>query len=70
MAHMCPQCGWLFDLGSRSLIPTHHIGAGAECAGSEQKPRNPDADRRPLWSGKPNPWLDDHLFTADPEGGA
>ena len=53
---MCPQCGVLFD-GYHGLTPIHAPGGGdgARCEGSEQNPRNALSDRRPLWSGEPNP---------------
>ena len=58
---MCPYCGWKYDPQSFSepgddgrpfaLVPTHAAMSPAEitCPGSEQHPRNPESDRRPLW---------------------
>ena len=52
-----------------ALTPTHAAKSVADnnrdlanadwgsCHGSEQCPRNPDADRRPLWNGESNPHL-------------
>lgn len=62
---MCPHCGWLFD-NRGGLVPPHHAegtNTGDDttlvlCEGSYQAPRNPRADRRRLWNGKPNPHLD------------
>lgn len=52
---MCPHCGKLFDWASK--VPTHDYPPPCRsvCPGSGQLPRNPETDRRPLWSGKPNP---------------
>ncbi len=63
--HMCPQCGKLFGRLKGSLIPVHPdlrpidpaaftISSSSSCPGSEQNPRNPLSDRRPLWNGEPN----------------
>lgn len=66
---MCPQCGWQYDPKAFSkpdddgrwfaLVPPHdrpHEGGYPfGCEGSEQCPRNPLSDRRPLWNGEPSP---------------
>ena len=52
---MCPYCGDLFPAGS-SLVPIHAHG-NEHCPGSEQNPRNPASDARPLWNGGKNPHL-------------
>ena len=44
---MCPHCGWIFA-GTTRLVPKHDIDS-IPCPGSEQNPRNPDSDKRPLW---------------------
>ncbi len=65
---MCPHCGWRFDallahdnpFGS-GLVPKHdlmtaqgeRIKSAGECPGSNQAPRNPESDRRPLWKDLP-----------------
>ncbi len=56
MKLMCPHCGWIYDtdtLGIRelSLMPTHVFPelSCIVCPGSEQHPRNPESDKRPLW---------------------
>lgn len=64
---MCPECGWLFDHRG-GLVPSHTVvdtqaddplySKVVECPGTEQNPRNPRADRRPLWNGQPNPHVD------------
>jgi hypothetical protein len=49
--YMCPHCGDIFARLRDGLIPIHDFprpGAGA-CPGSQQTPRNPYSDRRPLW---------------------
>jgi hypothetical protein len=58
--YMCPHCGWRFDaLLARecNLVPRHAYPptpvGGRLCPGSEQGPRNPDSDRRPLWKDLP-----------------
>lgn len=52
---MCPHCGELFP-DAAELIPTHDYPKPCRsvCPGSRQHPRNPESDRRPLWSGNPN----------------
>lgn len=56
---MCPHCGLLFgyaDLRDR-LIPGHAVRGyktGMYCPGSNQNPRNPETDRRPLWKELPD----------------
>jgi len=53
---MCPHCGWIYP-SSRSdngMVP-RHTEDGAICPGSEQTPRNPGSDRRPLWNGEQSP---------------
>lgn len=53
--YMCPHCGWRFDAllahSNNSLVPAHEypLGSRQSCQGSNQTPRNPDSDRRPLW---------------------
>ncbi len=52
--YMCPHCGWKFDAAQcKGLVPPHMWERGPKdcirCPGSEQAPRNPDSDRRPLW---------------------
>lgn len=53
--NMCPHCGTL--VGVVGLVPTHPWPAGSEqvCPGSEQNPRCPESDARPLWNGEANP---------------
>ena len=58
---MCPHCGWQYDPQKFSkpgddgrpfaLVPTHDFPKPARqvCPGTEQHPRNPESDRRPLW---------------------
>jgi len=65
LAHkvMCPHCGHLFTNTSLTrLIPFHasldgpgDLPYSIPCPGSEQVPRCPESDRRPLWNGAPNP---------------
>lgn len=71
---MCPHCGWVYE-NKGGLVPKHvdlqplnfaeppttAVPANAIdlCPGSEQCPRNPRADRRPLWNGQPNPHIDE-----------
>lgn len=65
---MCPHCGWCYDPQkyakpgddgrSFALVPGHDFGKGDgvypfSCPGSEQCPRNPETDRRPLWKDLP-----------------
>lgn len=61
---MCPHCGKLLPM--RQLTQKHDdADTGQPCAGIGQAMRNHQADRRPLWNGKPNP----HLNTDDtPKG--
>lgn len=40
---------------SAAALDAGAVEEEAECPGVEQHPRNPTADRRPLWSGKPSP---------------
>jgi DNA-directed RNA polymerase subunit M/transcription elongation factor TFIIS len=51
--YMCPHCGMIFENLTGSLIPIHKWERGhndcIRCPGSEQAPRNPLSDRRPLW---------------------
>lgn len=49
--YMCPHCGKTFARLRRSLIPAHDfpVPCRAACPGSQQHPRNPDTDKRPLW---------------------
>lgn len=52
---MCPHCGVLFEcrrLKHGRLIPTHDYPkpCRAVCPGTHQNPRNPETDKRPLWS--------------------
>ncbi len=48
---MCPHCGRRVPstelIGGR-LVPIHAYGL-LYCPGSEQNPRNPETDKRPLW---------------------
>lgn len=50
---MCPHCGRLFRKTGK-LIPVHGLlemlPRASCCPGSEQVPRNPESDKRPLWS--------------------
>lgn len=48
--YMCPHCGKLFG-HCTGLIPTHDypVPCRAVCPGSQQTPRNPLSDMRPLW---------------------
>ena len=53
MSVMCPHCGKLFERNS-GLIPVHTslyelLPRATVCPGSEQYPRNPESDQRPLW---------------------
>lgn len=55
---MCPYCGRLVRT-RHGLTYSHHLadpapGDPAVCPGSEQTPRCPESDRRPLWNGQPN----------------
>lgn len=49
----CPHCGWRYAGSSDGLVPIHkwepEPGKSTRCPGSEQSPRNPESDRRPLW---------------------
>ncbi len=49
---MCPHCGFLFPARG-GLVPIHkwekEPKVCVRCPGSEQAPRNPLSDRRPLW---------------------
>lgn len=54
---MCPYCGMVFEASMAyenpfgpGLVPWHTFHRMAECPGSNQRPRNPESDRRPLWS--------------------
>jgi len=55
--YMCPHCGWRFDAllahDNSGLVPHHAYPptpvGGRLCPGSDQAPRNPESDRRPLW---------------------
>ena len=63
MVLMCPHCGWQYDPArirllcpdeSPSVLVPDHVefwleGVAFGCPGSRQHPRNPEADRRPLW---------------------
>ncbi len=52
--NMCPHCGWLTP--ATGLIPTHGwLTTHQVCPGSDQNPRCPESDGRPLWNGEPNP---------------
>lgn len=54
---MCPHCGELVYT-RRRLTAVHRLEADPDrdtCPGSQQIPRNPESDRRPLWNGRPNP---------------
>ncbi len=58
---MCPYCGDLVHL-RHGLTRAHPLsnrapGDPETCPGSEQNPRNPWSDRRPLWNGQANPHL-------------
>lgn len=53
---MCPHCGWTYpsciayDNDGVGLVPVHSdASTNYRCDGSEQAPRNPESDRRPLW---------------------
>jgi hypothetical protein len=60
---MCPHCGWKYDPRTYTepgddgrpfaLVPAHprdgDMASNYECPGTEQHPRNPETDRRPLW---------------------
>lgn len=61
---MCPHCGWKYDPADKrwgtkqlphELVPTHDFPrmCRAVCPGSQQHPRNPETDRRPLWKDLP-----------------
>lgn len=55
---VCPHCGWEFERTRRHLnrlVPDHYWPApfDALCPGSQQNPRNPDSDKRPLWKDEP-----------------
>lgn len=64
--YMCPHCGWRFDAllahqnkFGAGLVPEHAYPrygpvGGRLCPGSNQNPRNPESDRRPLWKDLPN----------------
>lgn len=58
---MCPHCGRIVELGP-TLIKMHADEQDVICPGAYQKPRNPEADARPLWNGQPNP----HIPAANP----
>lgn len=57
----CPHCGWKYDPAEFTqpgddgrpyvLVPGHILSVPRlmDCPGTEQHPRNPEADRRPLW---------------------
>lgn len=56
---MCPHCGMIYDRNEvpwhlrsvEGLVPEHFLKDTTErCPGSWQAPRNPESDRRPLWS--------------------
>lgn len=51
---MCPHCGLRYDrqICGDGLVPVHHAAEPTRgvCPGSGQVPRNPETDRRPLWS--------------------
>ena len=53
--YMCPYCGEISGRLKFSLIRIHHFPllSGEKCPGSEQIPRNPESDRRPLWKDLP-----------------
>ncbi len=57
---MCPHCGWRYDVllahANSGLVPKHDhpTQEKAMCPGSDQGPRNPESDRRPLWKDLPN----------------
>ncbi len=61
----CPWCGWRFPAGRKAetgLVPVHmllpeesgRLAAVEECPGSNQNPRNPESDLRPLWKDQVN----------------
>ena len=59
----CPCCGWNYDpdeyasaYAPRELVPhhAHPYPGGSWCPGSDQHPRNPETDRRPLWKDLPS----------------
>lgn len=58
--YCCPHCGWRFSAAAKrsnnGLVPSHLSDCGdrdkvklGQCPGSDQIPRNAEADRRPLW---------------------
>jgi len=54
---MCPHCGEVFEgWPNGGLIPFHDYPkpGRAVCPGSQQNPRNPESDGRPLWNGESN----------------
>lgn len=54
---MCPHCGEMFVKDVCGLVPYHSWPKPTRqvCPGSQQNPRCPESDARPLWSGDPNP---------------
>jgi hypothetical protein len=60
---MCPHCGALLPLRN-GKVAVHRPGSSEPtpllsgyCPGSQQNPRCPWSDARPVWNGKPNPHL-------------
>lgn len=55
---MCPHCGEIVRLSEGDwLTATHDWPKPTRqvCPGSQQNPRNPESDGRPLWNGEANP---------------
>lgn len=51
--YKCPHCGWEYDPSINGwgydLVPDH-LTDNRPCPGQQQKPRNAESDKRPLWS--------------------